>query len=73
MVSYMNQMTPPTIVTGIVVTVDGRPIDMLDICARDSVLVLLAGRGTWAQFHDVKEDDFSWTPVYFNLLNVRSR
>ena len=42
-----------------VVTIDGRPIDMLDICARDPVLVLLAGRGTWAQFHDVKEADCS--------------
>ena len=59
MVSYVNQTKPPAVESSMDVTVDGRPIDMLDVCARDLVLVLLAGRGTWAQVHDVKEADCS--------------
>lgn len=38
----MNQMTFPTIEIGIVVTIDDSSVDKLDVCARDSVLALLA-------------------------------
>ena len=48
MVSYVDHMTPPAVEMGFVVTIGGRAIDLLDVCARDPALVLLAGRGARA-------------------------
>ena len=50
----MNQMTLPTIEIGIVVTIDGSPIDLLDVCARDPVLAFVASRWARGDIHDAR-------------------
>ena len=47
----MNQITLPTFEICMLVTVDGSPIDLLDVCAGDLVVVLLAVGRTGVCFH----------------------